>query len=495
MTVEDYGLITGLGFSITFSIFGVFAGAIVDATSRGSTILGLSVIFAGILTLISSYSESFLELLILRALLGMFQAFGAPASVYIITTYFPKINDRPIANAAYTVGLYLGAGFSSLSTIFASKYGWSMTYYVLGFINIGFGLLFEIMVDIPPDRWSHKVVIEANLDDSQSYDDSVDDITSHEKDPLLQRVQMPVETLKRSSNFAYSVTHRSEKSEILEGFPAKAYHKTDELSYTSNDKREEVLNTNHGQPNEAAIHAGTEDIHTDRREEYPAVEGTKEYEIDAIKSEFTHNINSNQSLIIRNDNMIIKDGSVSDDESDDEQFSLKDFCSTICKILFVYPNVSLLLLASCSRFVAGITVFVYTPILMMRKFPLDEYKFSMFNAIVVLSCGSISSIVGSRIGQNMVIKEGLSGLAKLAAISCLLSIIPFAVAMKSSNFWLSVCCLALGYLFGEGWMSLSMVILQGLVQKNTQGLSMSIYLFLNWNAAAVVVGNCHMDEI
>jgi sugar phosphate permease len=57
------------------------------------------------------------------------QAFGAPASVHLITSYFRRPSERPFANASYTIGLYFGAGLSSLSTIFAKDYlGWRNIY-------------------------------------------------------------------------------------------------------------------------------------------------------------------------------------------------------------------------------------------------------------------------------------------------------------------------------------------------------------------------------
>ena len=54
-----------------------------------------------------------------------------------------------------------------------------------------------------------------------------------------------------------------------------------------------------------------------------------------------------------------------------------------------------LLLMACSiRFVAGIATFIYYPVLVARRFPDFETHFSVFNAVVVLSCGSFSSFVG-----------------------------------------------------------------------------------------------------
>ena len=52
MTSKQYGLITGFGFSLTFSVFGLIAGFFVDVTSeRGSTVLGISALLGGVISL------------------------------------------------------------------------------------------------------------------------------------------------------------------------------------------------------------------------------------------------------------------------------------------------------------------------------------------------------------------------------------------------------------------------------------------------------------
>jgi MFS family permease len=149
MTRKQYGLITGFGFSLTFSIFGLVAGFFVDVSSeRAATILGFSVLLGGVMAVLYSYCTHFDQVLLLRALLGGLQAFGAPASVSMITSHFKRASDRPFANAAYTVGLYLGAGMSSISTIIAEQYGWHAPFRLVGYCGIAVAAIFEIAVDL-----------------------------------------------------------------------------------------------------------------------------------------------------------------------------------------------------------------------------------------------------------------------------------------------------------------------------------------------------------
>ena len=149
MTKNEYGLINGFGFTLTFSTFGLLAGLTVDVTiDRVSTILGASALFTGLVCLLHSYCTNFTQVLILRSCLGALQAFSAPASSQLITSHFKRPSDRPIANAAYTVGLYLGAGLSSLSTIISQNFGWQCVFRIVGLSGIAVALIFELFVDL-----------------------------------------------------------------------------------------------------------------------------------------------------------------------------------------------------------------------------------------------------------------------------------------------------------------------------------------------------------
>ena len=88
-------------------------------------------------------------------------------------------------------------------------------------------------------------------------------------------------------------------------------------------------------------------------------------------------------------------------------------CCVIIYTLFFGDKITgampLLLLASSVRFIAGIAIFVYYPVLVSRRFPQYENHFSIFNALVVLSCGSFSSFLGGKFGQYVVQRNGLEG--------------------------------------------------------------------------------------
>ena len=71
-------------------------------------------------------ATSFPTLLAARIMLGIGEAFSAPASYSLIADYFPS-EGRGEANGIYAIGVYVGGGLSSLSIAMSQEVGWRMT--------------------------------------------------------------------------------------------------------------------------------------------------------------------------------------------------------------------------------------------------------------------------------------------------------------------------------------------------------------------------------
>jgi MFS family permease len=416
MTTEQYGVITGIAFAVSFCTFGLFAGYFVDRVQGwGATILGTSMFLQGLLTLLASGCSSFNQLLLIRVSLGILQAFGAPTSVYLITTYFPHSSQRPTANAAYTVGLYLGAGLSSLSSLIAAKHGWQFTMEMVGLLAITAAVVYELSVDVYISLSRHR-------------HDGLSDGNDLEKDPLISGGFNAGEMIDDTSSIGFADDEAEEDGQ-------------DTLDHCVVPRNMRATATRRGK----TFRSGT--VHDDT--ERPTL---------------------NSMSIIE---------------------SIPRFFKSIFRIYFHGPipvAVPVLYCASCIRFVAGVAVFVYTPVLVARKFPEQSSIFSVFNAFVVLSCGSLSAFVGGVVGNFSTKRFGLASLAKLTVLSCLASMGPLVLAFRADGFWTAMSYLALGYLLGEAWMGLSLAMLQALSPPGGQGLAMSIYLFLNWNFSALCTG-------
>jgi len=446
MTTTEYGVLTGIGFSFTFSIFGLIAGFFVDLLAkRDSTILGVSALFCALTTLLTSYCSNFKQVVLLRAFLGAFQAFGAPASVHLIMSHFERAVDRPVANASYTIGVYLGAGLSSLSSLISARLGWKATYAIAGYLGIATAIGYELIMDINLEHiFSSLLACWMQL-----YSGS----TTNERNPLLSRAarESGSEGAGGGNSAVETTVSNDDEDLVREG---------------GTRRRNSSLSTDH-------FYSSGTPIHGYNHGTASGIE-TLEQSLPDLSSQGLDNFVSSR---------LVRRGRANSTATPMSFFAA---VGSVFSSSGVIPGaMPVLLFGSCLRFAASIAVFVYVPVLVSRRFPSQGAMFSVFNALVVLTCGSISAFAGGKIGQVAVRQWGLAGLARLVALSGLLCLGPFIGCILSEQFWPCMALLAVGYLFGEAWMGASMALLQGLAPVRAQGLAMSLYLFLNWNLSAL----------
>ena len=446
MSTNEYGVLTGIGFSITFGIFGLIAGMFVDLTNENvATIFGISTLVTGILTVVSSYCHNFMQIVLLRALLGALQAFGAPSSVYLITSTFQKDSEKPYANASYTIGLYLGAGLASLSTLFSSHMGWRNVSRLVGYSVIIIATIYEILHD---NIFSSKSNIDTNVR-----------TTENKNTPKLIPVSPKYNAISTATDDKVS-TELNNNNLIDDKYILTSFSKSVDDSETESDDGRSTASF------------------------FSAI-GFTRIDSSSIDDDDEARLllgNTNPALMISNEIEQSYNDSNYDNEWDDS-CTTRLFRSLINKDIPM--GIPLLYFGSCLRFMASIVTFVYVPVLISRRFPEYENTFSYFNAIVILSCGSISSFVGGRAGQIAIKLYGLSGLTRLIILSCIFSLVPFLTAFTTPSFWICMMSLVLGYLVGEAWLGAAMALLQALAPLSRQGISMSLFLFFNWNLAAV----------
>ncbi|WP_340313932.1 MFS transporter [Rhizorhabdus argentea] len=108
----QFALLHGYGFAITYAIFGIPFGRLVDRKDRRNIIMyGL---FAwSLLTSLSAFAGSYIELLLLRTGVGIGEAVLGPAAYSLLIDFFePKQRGR--ATSIYYVAMSLGSGASLL---------------------------------------------------------------------------------------------------------------------------------------------------------------------------------------------------------------------------------------------------------------------------------------------------------------------------------------------------------------------------------------------
>lgn len=99
-------------------------------------LLAWGVVIWAVATLLTGFAGGLLSLLMLRALLGVGESFGFPASSKIIAEQLPP-ERRGLANAVVSVGLALGPAFGTLAGgLILISYGWRAVFILFGLVTL-----------------------------------------------------------------------------------------------------------------------------------------------------------------------------------------------------------------------------------------------------------------------------------------------------------------------------------------------------------------------
>jgi len=148
LTDLQIGLVTGLGFALTFGVLGVPLGRLADRRERRSLIAfcrGLG----GVLGLMGGASVGFLSLMFSRAGGAVSDAGGTPASMSMLADIYPAAH-RARAMSVLGAGASLGALLALvLGSWLAQNYGWRITMVVIGSTSLLMALLLHWTVREP----------------------------------------------------------------------------------------------------------------------------------------------------------------------------------------------------------------------------------------------------------------------------------------------------------------------------------------------------------
>lgn len=140
---EYYGLLSGLAFSLSFSVCGIFAGIAVDKYNR-VRLLSIMAILWSVTSVVTGSVNSLLVLALMRFFLGATLSAAEPAMYSIVADYFPT-KMISTANSILFAGSYVGAAASSLCIMLTSKFGWRGAFNIMGYGGILAGLAMLIV--------------------------------------------------------------------------------------------------------------------------------------------------------------------------------------------------------------------------------------------------------------------------------------------------------------------------------------------------------------
>jgi MFS family permease len=120
------GLLTGISFSLFFAVAGIPLGIAADRTNRRN-LIAVCITIWSLATVLCGYTTGFLQLLLLRFVVGAGESGATPSAVSTIADLFPN-RERARALAIYYLFTPIGSGVGlTVGAILVHAFGWRTT--------------------------------------------------------------------------------------------------------------------------------------------------------------------------------------------------------------------------------------------------------------------------------------------------------------------------------------------------------------------------------
>ncbi len=148
-TKENWGLVLGV-FKWVYAGLSPFGGYVADRISRRHVIC-LSLLVWSLVTWLTADVRTFEQLLLMRALMGISEAFYIPAALAMITDFHTGRN-RSLAVGIHQTGIYIGLILGGMAGYAAEQpaIGWRFVFSSCGLIGILYALPLMLILKNPP---------------------------------------------------------------------------------------------------------------------------------------------------------------------------------------------------------------------------------------------------------------------------------------------------------------------------------------------------------
>lgn len=149
MTQAQFGMVTS-AFLIVYAALSPVGGYLSDRFSRKFIIM-CSLVVWSVVTWLTGKAETYEELLIARAAMGISEAFYIPAALALISDYH-RGGTRSMATGLHMSGIYAGqilAGYGAMMAGEPYMLGWRLTFEAFGFVGVAYALIVLIFLHDP----------------------------------------------------------------------------------------------------------------------------------------------------------------------------------------------------------------------------------------------------------------------------------------------------------------------------------------------------------
>lgn len=135
---EAFGALMAV-FLWVYGIVSPFAGIVADQISKKRLVVGSLFVWSAV-TFLMGYANSFHQLYVLRAVMGVSEALYIPSALALIADWHDG-KSRSLAIGIHMTGLYLGQAVGGFGATVAATFSWHSTFHWFGIIGIAYSLV------------------------------------------------------------------------------------------------------------------------------------------------------------------------------------------------------------------------------------------------------------------------------------------------------------------------------------------------------------------
>ena len=137
-TAANFGRLMAI-FLWIYALMSPVSGIIADRLNRKWMIVGSLFIWSSV-TMMMGFAKTFDQLYVLRALMGVSEAFYRPAGLALIADYHQG-KTRSLAVGLHMTGIYLGQALGGFGATIAGNFSWQTTFHVFGMIGVIYSVI------------------------------------------------------------------------------------------------------------------------------------------------------------------------------------------------------------------------------------------------------------------------------------------------------------------------------------------------------------------
>jgi ACS family D-galactonate transporter-like MFS transporter len=135
---ENFGRLMAI-FLWIYALMSPISGIIADRMNRKKMIVCSLFVWSGV-TMAMGYAATFNQIYVLRAVMGVSEAFYIPAALSLIADYHQG-NTRSFAIAIHTTGIYLGQALGGFGATVSEHFSWHFTFHSVGLIGVVYSIV------------------------------------------------------------------------------------------------------------------------------------------------------------------------------------------------------------------------------------------------------------------------------------------------------------------------------------------------------------------